>query len=95
MVVSCKSGVVVEVEVEDAGGAGDLLSELVALGALGALGALVPGVGGVWVDEEVVGGLFDSASFLIFSLKQTEQSPSLSVVLKNPQPLLQSDGNAC
>lgn len=92
MVVSCKSGVVVEVEVEDAGGAGDLLSEL---GALGALGALVPGVGGVWVDEEVVGGLFDSASFLIFSLKQTEQSPSLSVVLKNPQPLLQSDGNAC
>jgi len=92
VVVSCKSGVVVEVEVEDAGGAGDLLSEL---GALGALGALVPGVGGVWVDEEVVGGLFDSASFLIFSLKQTEQSPSLSVVLKNPQPLLQSDGNAC
>ena len=92
MVVSCKSGVVVEVEVEDAGGAGDLLSEL---GALGAQGALVPGVGGVWVDEEVVGGLFDSASFLIFSLKQTEQSPSLSVVLKNPQPLLQSDGNAC
>jgi len=89
VVVSCKSGVVVEVEVEDAGGAGDLLSEL------GALGALVPGVGGVWVDEEVVGGLLDSASFLIFSLKQTEQSPSLSVVLKNPQPLLQSDGNAC
>lgn len=86
MVVSCKSGVVVEVEVEDAGGAGDLLSELV---------EVVPGVGGVWVDEEVVGGLFDSASFLIFSLKQTEQSPSLSVVLKNPQPLLQSDGNAC
>jgi len=86
VVVSCKSGVVVEVEVEDAGGAGDLLSELV---------EVVPGVGGVWVDEEVVGGLFDSASFLIFSLKQTEQSPSLSVVLKNPQPLLQSDGNAC
>ena len=54
------------------------------------------GGGGVCVDEDVVGGppAWLSASFFNFSLKQTEQSPSLSVVLKNPQPLLQRVGKA-
>ena len=87
-VVSFKSGVVFEVEVEAAGC-------WVRLGVLEPLAAS-DGGGGVCVDDDVVGGPWacDSASFFNFSLKQTEQSPSLSVVLKNPQPLLQSEGKA-
>ena len=89
-VVSFKSGAVFEVELE-AWGCCDRLWEL-ELGALGVSDG--GGGGGVCVDEDVVGGPWLSASFFNFSLKQTEQRPSLSVVLKNPQPLLQSEGKA-
>ena len=33
--------------------------------------------------------------FLFFSLKQTEQRPSVSTELKNPHPLLHREGKAC
>ena len=88
-VVSLESGVVFEVELE-AWGCWDRLWELGPLLAVSDGG----GGGGVCVDEDVVGGPWLSASFFNFSLKQTEHSPSLSVVLKNPQPLLQSEGKA-
>ena len=85
-VVSFKSGVVFEVELEASG-----CCDRLGVGASDGGGG-----GGVCVDDDVVGGPWAwlSASFLIFSLKQTEHSPSLSVVLKNPQPLLQSVGKA-
>jgi len=87
-VVSFESGVVFEVELE-AWGCWDRLWELGPLAVSDGGGG-----GGVCVDEDVVGGPWLSASFFNFSLKQTEHSPSLSVLLKNPQPLLQSEGKA-